>query len=93
MLNILLHPFVCSLRPSPDEIQLCSAVLPSRAMCTSLGPSLEQDAASQGGGQAHVPDFDFCISQLSSLCSSTEYRDNCPCLLGDVEWQRAQPVS
>lgn len=93
MLNMPLHPFVCSLHPSPAENQLCSAAIPSCALCTSTGPSLEQDTALAEGVQARAPGLDSCISQFSSLRFSTECRDNCSCLFGDVEWQRAQPVS
>ena len=87
MLSMPLHPFVCSLHPSPDEIQLCSAAIPSCTACTSTGHSLEQDTTSGKGGQAHACGFDSCISQFSSPHFITEYRDNCSCLLGDVEWQ------
>ena len=93
VLNMPLHPFVCSLHPSPAEIELCLAAVPSCAVCTSTGSSLEQDTASGEGGQARAPGFDSRMSQFSALHFSMEYRDNCSCLLEGVEWERAQPVS
>lgn len=50
MLNMLLHPFVSSLHPSPAGRQLCSAATPSCATCSSTGPSPEQGTASEEGG-------------------------------------------
>lgn len=78
MLDMPLHPFVCFLHPSPAEFQLCSAAIPSCALCIS---------------RMQVVLLVLAPASVSSLYTSL-WRTGitAPASLG-VECQRAQSIS